>query len=97
MLARDGGDATERPGAGHLDVVPATTQLLDRLGADAFLDRDVPRAALARIEARRERLGVVVRRVDRGLEVEAVVDMAEEDLQRPLVLLVAPGRAEGQG
>src|SRR4051794_29459804 len=82
VLARDGGDAAEGPRAGHLDVVPATTEVVDRLGSDAFLHRDVSRAALARIEARRERLGVVVRGVDRGLEVEPVVDVAEEDVQR---------------
>src|SRR3954454_1920028 len=73
VLARDGGDAAEGPRAGHLDVVSATAQAVDRLGIDAFLHRDVSRAALARIEARRERLGVVVRRVDRGLEVEAMM------------------------
>src|SRR3954470_405690 len=96
VLARDGGDAAEGPRAGHLDVVSATAQAVDRLGIDAFLHGDVPRAALARIEARRERLGVVVRRVDRGLEIEAVMDVPEEDVQRPLVLLVAPGCAESQ-
>jgi hypothetical protein len=31
---------------------------------------------------------VVVRRVDRGLEVEPEVDVAEEDVERPLILLV---------
>jgi len=39
---------------------------------------------------------VVVRRVDCGLEVEAVVEVGEEDMQRPLVLLVAARRAERQ-
>ena len=32
-------------------------------------------------------------RVDRGLQVVAEVDVAEEDVQRPLLLLVAAGRA----
>src|SRR6266576_2860570 len=96
VLACDGGDAAEGPRAGHLDVVSTAAQAVDRLGIDAFLHRDVSRAALARVEARRERLGVVVRRVDRGLEVEAVVDVAEEDVQRPLVLLVAARCAEGE-
>src|SRR6266516_5699688 len=96
VLACDGGYAAEGPRARHLDVVSTAAQAVDRLGIDAFLHRHVSWAALARVEARRERLGVVVRRVDRGLEVEAVVDVAEEDVQRPLVLLVAPGRAESQ-
>src|SRR4051794_13441580 len=65
----------------------------DRLLADAILDRDVPRQGLARVEARRERLGVVVRRVDRRLQVEAEVDVSEEGVERPLILLVAAGRA----
>jgi hypothetical protein len=95
-LASDGGDAAERPRARYLDVVPALPQPVDRLGAGAVLDRDVPREALPWVEARGERLGVVVRRVDCGLEVEAVVGVGEEDVQRPLVLLVAARRAEGE-
>src|SRR6185437_17168389 len=55
-----------------------------------------PQTGLPGVEARGKRLGVVVRRVDRGLEIEVLVDMAEEDVERPLVLLVASGGAEGQ-
>src|SRR5690349_11021492 len=83
-LAPDGGDAAQRPGARHLDVVPAPAQAFDRLGADALLDCDVPWKSLARIEAGGKRLGVVARRVDRGLEVEALVDVGEEGVERPL-------------
>src|SRR5205823_13689438 len=54
VLAPDGGDAAEGPRAGHLDVVPATAQAVDRLGIDAFLQRHVSWAALARVEARRD-------------------------------------------
>src|SRR3954463_86366 len=97
VLASHGGDAAEGPWAGPVHVVSSTAQVVDRLGIDAFLHRDVSRSALARIEARRERLGVVVGWVDRGLKVEPVVDVGEEDVQRPLVLLVTPGRAESQG
>src|SRR6185437_2422636 len=93
-LACDGGDAAERPRIAHLDVMAALAQSFDRLFTDAVLDRDVPRARFARVEALRERLGVVLRRVDRRLEVEAVVDVGEKCLQRPLILLVAAGRTD---
>ena len=36
------------------------------------------------------------RRLDRGLQVHAKVDQIEEELERPLILLVPAGRAEGQ-
>ena len=72
----------------------ASPQAFDRLGAGAFLDGDVARKGLARIEAGGKRLGVMARRVDRGLEVEPVMDVGEEGVQRPLVLLVAAGCAD---
>ena len=40
--------------------------------------------------------GVEHRRVDRGLQVEPEHRVGEEELQRPLVLLVAAGRPEGE-
>src|SRR5690242_21373267 len=43
-----------------------------------------------------EMLGVPGRRVDRFLQVHAAVDVAQEHLQHPLVLLVAAGRAPGE-
>src|SRR5262245_59213899 len=88
-VARHGADAAEAPLRRHHDVVPALAQACDRRLTDAFLDSDVPRQRLARVEARRERLRVMVRRVDRGLEIEAEVDVAEESVERPLILLVA--------
>jgi len=39
-------------------------------------------------------VGVELGGVDRGLEVEPEVDVVQERVQGPLVLLVAPGRAE---
>ena len=39
-------------------------------------------------------LAVEGRAVDRLLQVHAVIDMVQEQQQRPLVLLVAAGRAE---
>src|SRR6266566_181471 len=85
-------DAAQRPGADVLDLVSAGAETFDR--AASILHRDVPRLRLPGIERARERLGVEVRRVDGPLQVEAVVHMGEEDVQRPLVLLVAAGRAE---
>ena len=54
-LACDGGDAAERPGARHLDLVPAAAQVGDDVLAEALLDRD---ASAARSRAgRRTRSG----------------------------------------
>jgi hypothetical protein len=41
-------------------------------------------------------VGVELGRVDCGLEVESEVHVREEDVQRPLILLVAAGRAPRQ-
>ena len=74
--------------------MPTTAQTLDRVGAGAVLDCHVSREGLAGVEARRECLGVVIRGVDRVLQVETVVDVGEEDVERPLILLIASGRAD---
>src|SRR6185437_3302176 len=79
-----------------LDLVPTPAQTLDRLLAGAVLDRYVPRPAPTRVEALGEGLGMVLWGVDRGLEIEAVVDVREERVQCPLVLLVSAGRAHGE-
>ena len=47
-----------------------------------------------RPERAREVLGVDERRVDRRLQIHPEIDDVEQELQRPLVLLVAAGRAE---
>src|SRR3546814_7379543 len=52
------------------------------------------RAHGAWIEARREVSRLEHRRVYRLLEVQPVMDMPEEELERPLVLLVPARRAE---
>ena len=41
-------------------------------------------------------VGVELRRVDRLLEVQAAVEVAEKDMERPLFLLVASRRAPRQ-
>src|SRR5262249_23657518 len=95
-VTRDRADPAEGPTAGDLHVVPALLQAGDRLLADAVLDRDVPGQRLAPVERARGRPGVVLRRLDRLLQVEPEVDVAEKRVQRPLVLLVAAGCAEGE-
>ena len=57
-------------------------------------DREVAGQPLPRVEGARHVLRAEARRVDRLLQVQAVVDVAQERVQRPLVLLVAAGRAE---
>src|SRR5205814_4521940 len=95
-LPADRGHAAERPRRGDLDVVPAPAERVERRLADAILDGDVPRPRRARVERARKRLGVMARRVDGRLEVEIEVDVREERLERPLILLVAARRPEGE-
>ena len=78
------------------DVVPARAQRVDRVRRHPALDLDPPRLGLARIERAREVRRVEHRRVDRRLQVAPVHRVGEEELERPLVLLVAAGRAERQ-
>src|SRR3954452_1029968 len=66
----------------------------DDLFAEARLELDLTRLAVARVERAREVVRVDARRVDRLLQVQSAVDMPEEEVERPLVLLVAAGRAE---
>src|SRR5579864_2685019 len=72
----------------------ALAQAVDRLRAHPVLDGDVPPARLARIERARERLCVMPRRVDRLLQVHPEMDVREERVERPLILLVAARCAE---
>ena len=55
-----------------------------------------PRHEAARVEGRDQVVGVELRRVDRLLQVQPSIDMAEEDVERPLLLLVAAGRSPGE-
>src|SRR4051812_45164518 len=91
-LPAGGAHAAELPRPHDLDLVPPLPQL--RGDVEAALDGDVPRPGLARVERRRERLRVELRRVDRLLQVPPEAGVAEQDVELPLVLLVAPRRAE---
>src|SRR5829696_9172808 len=71
---------------------PATAQVVRDLIAEALLDRDRAARETAREEGRDQVVHVEFGRVDRSLQVEAERNMAEERVQRPLLLLIAAGR-----
>ena len=53
-------------------------------------------AKLARVERRDQVVGVPLGRVDRLLQVQPAVDVAQKNVERPLLLLVAARRAVGE-
>src|SRR5439155_25295329 len=75
------------------DLMAALTQFLDRFLRDPTLEHEHAWARRARPEGGGEVLGVPGRRVDRLLQVHAAMDMAQEHLGDPLLLLVATRRA----
>src|SRR6266581_8327608 len=95
-VAADRGQPAERPRLGDDHQVAAAAQALERGGAEPLLNHDLAGTVLPGPERARERGGVEGGRVDGGLEVEAEVDVVEEQPERPLVLLVAAWGAEGE-
>src|SRR5262252_2324791 len=95
-VARGGGETPLAPiGVDLDDVAPAFELLHRRLRQPALHHQHAwPRGA--RPERDREMLGVPGRGVDRLLQVHAGMDVAHEQLRRPLILLVAAGRAPGE-
>ena len=85
------------PVAADLDDVAAPLKLLDRGLGQAPLDDHTPGLRRARPEGAREMLDVPRRRVDRFLQIETGMNVAQEKLAAPLVLLVAAGRAPASG
>ena len=74
-------------------------ELCERLTScfgEAVLDRHDAGLRGARVERARHVLGVKGRTVDRLPQVHAVMDVVQKHQQRPLVLLVAAWRAEGE-
>ena len=69
------------------------TQFLDRFARDAAFQHQHARPGGARPEGGGEMLAVPGRRVDRLLQVHAAMDVAQEHLRDPLLLLVAARRA----
>src|SRR5215218_1984431 len=74
----------------------AGTQTLDNVGLQPVLDNELAWRRRARVVRAREVFGVEVGRVDGLLQIEAEVDVRQEEVHGPLVLLVSPRGAEGQ-
>src|SRR3954452_11868853 len=94
--ARGCGEAAFRPVGADLDDVTTLAQILDRRLGHAVLDHQHAGTRGARPERDREMFGVPGRRVDRFLEIEIAMDVPQEELRDPLILLVAAGRAPGK-
>src|SRR5215470_15295624 len=95
-LTSGGGETSLAPVGVDLDDVAAAFELLRRRRRQAALDHQHARPRGARPERDREMLGVPGGGVDRLLQIHAGVDVAHEQLRRPLILLVAAGRAPGE-
>src|SRR5262245_52188801 len=78
-IARGGGEPALRPSRAELDDVAAAGELVAGRGRHAALDHQHAGARGARPERDREMLGVPGRRVDRLLQVEVGVDVAQEE------------------
>src|SRR6266852_2549938 len=74
----------------------AALELVCRWLRHAVLDHEHAGPRGARPERDREMLGMPGRRVDGFLQVQLGVDMPQEELRDPLILLVAAGRAPGE-
>src|SRR5208283_262415 len=95
-IETDAEDVPFAPRRARLDLVSAGRERrAGRLG-DAILDPQNPRARPVRVEARGEVRGREARRLDRLLQVHAEFDQVQKELQGPLILLIAPRRAEGE-
>src|SRR5207244_5146126 len=92
----DRSDTAERPVRGDGDLVPSAAQALDNPRFETALDVQRPALDAAWVERRDQVIGVELGRVDRLLEVQSSFEMPEEDVQPPLLLLVAPGGPPGQ-
>src|SRR5271155_81162 len=80
--------ASPRPAVRDVQTMPAPRQLGQRLGAKAILDCERAGLGETRGEGTREMHVVEHRRVDRLLQVLAMMKMAEQQQQGPLILLV---------
>src|SRR6476646_10465781 len=89
------GQAAFRPVGTDFDDMAAALQRIHGCLRHAVFDHQHAGPRGAWPERDREMLGVPSRRVDRLLQVQPCVDMAQEELRGPLVLLVATGRTPG--
>src|SRR4051812_18485482 len=95
-VARGSRQAALGPVRTNLELVPALLELILGRLRHAALDHQHARTSGTRPERGEEMLGVPGRRIDRFLQVHPRVDVAQEKLGDPLVLLIAAGRAPGQ-
>src|SRR5215471_16945755 len=90
------GQSAFRPIGSGFDDMAAARQLVARGLRHTVFDHEYAGPRGARPERNREMLGMPGRRVDRLLQIEPGVDVAQEELRDPLILLVAAGRTPGQ-
>src|SRR5688572_17442975 len=95
-LTGDGGHAPGRPRGPDRDVVATALEVADGPGVEARLERERPRSKPSWEERRDQVIGMELRRVDGRLEIQAQVDVPDERVQRPLLLLVATGGPPGE-
>src|SRR5947199_1768405 len=89
----DGRHAAQRPVGRHFDLVASLAQARDDVLAEAAFELERAQLEAAWVERRDQVVGAELGCVDRLLQVEATLEMAEEDVQCPLVLVVAARRA----
>src|SRR3954463_2318387 len=77
-----------------VDQMSAAPQLIEYFLADALLDADMLRIVAVRREEAGEVIGRKFRRLDRLLQRHPERHAIQDELQRPLLLLVAAHRAE---
>src|SRR5438270_3709225 len=96
VLAPGRADSPERPVVGDDDLVAARAQVVDLPTCEPALDLDLAWEGIARVERARKVVRVERRRIDRSLKVESEVHVVQEEDERPLILLVAARRSEGE-
>src|SRR5579864_6035071 len=91
-----GGQAAFRPVRPDFDNVSALSQIFDRGPRHAVFDHQHAGPRGTRPERSRKMFGMPGGGVDSLLQVQSGVDVAQEELRDPLILLVAAGRAPGK-
>ena len=90
VLARRRGNVAQAVVVEDIDSMPAIGQGCDGGVIEALLERQMTGIALAREERARRMAGVEFRRVDRLLQVEAEVDVAQDGGTAPPRTLASP-------
>ena len=83
---------TERPSVSHIEQMTAPRQLVKRFGLKSVFDRQHAGLGGARREGCGEMGAVEHWRVDGFLEIQSLMKMAQQEQERPLILLIAAGR-----